>query len=197
METNPSNEIKYNTHHFPVGTLVTFYVPGVSSPTTTARVKELIKNGADSYVAVLDETYWELSKTEKAINITHCIKILERGSGEVVIRKDPPLDISPFRCKKHHTQYGTYNFRELIYNLTLDYSSPTAILDFDKLLAAVYKRIPEATQCWANPITINKKKLRRIIKDNFNKCLTTKKKALRAEEEQKAAMYEEYFDNEY
>lgn len=91
-----SNQIKFHTHHFPVGTLfrlketVCFALIGEDLD-EVFEVKDIVRNGEQSFcirTTTADESFaFKGSDMLKSYNIVHVREIVKRGDGDIVIRQ--------------------------------------------------------------------------------------------------------------
>lgn len=194
---------KWDYAHFPKGSVVSICVGAydVSNRTRTLTVKHIVQNAPDSYVLVGEEIDGSTG-SNIAYNTDHTVKILKRGSGPIVF-EDKESNTSYYKkhCEemnmilKHHSRYKTYAVRAMIHLLINDLLSPDVVLDMDKLISYLIARnyiiTTKYTGVGISLLSGNKKKIKKAVRQVFNKCLISKKKAQRDYDKS----FEEDYDN--
>ena len=198
--------MKYQPEHFPRGTVVEYSVGGGKSNTKLAVVDSIQKNGADSYCI----------RTKKSgmymytfFNISHVVKIVERGQGPMVFieQKITTHNQDWFSIVKPHKAKNRYqccfNIDDYILLNMSNLTNNTQLVDFDRLKKhirsvqnplGIRKRLVQHMYSVQYPhlaedhdkftvLDVSKKKLKRWLKQNINRFLIKKKVAVKQEEE--------------
>jgi hypothetical protein len=182
--------------HFPAGTICEVTLTHRQNQKFNVEVTTLSKNGADSYVI---ETTLPGDVTDFfGCNIDHVTRIIKRGKGGLVWAKHRTYDFMAdyvgaigdayAELGKHPSQYLTYEPRQLVAHLIRDRQDVDTMLDFDVLMGKLWAT-GVFTECklndgWGMPyVKANKKRLKKTVFKLLNKCLITKKAAVRYEQE--------------
>jgi hypothetical protein len=197
----------FNYAHFPVGTICEVHVNTYKSEPKVVEVTSLFKNGADSYVI---ETTTPGTVTEFfGCNIDHVTKIIKRGDGPVRFAPSPfkrtfhkdiaqELEYSYSKYGKHPSQYMTGDIRGLLLYVTDGLLTVDHMLDFEKFTNAVFdtgvfQKVSDDTT-WMDFYKADKKRLKKVVRQLINKCLTSKKEALAFERDLDNKMMEQELD---
>lgn len=182
MYCSKKNKPTFGYAHFPIGTIFTFKVGGVDKVEHLASVRELVKNGPDSYVIYTDLPC-ELTNY-RIVNISHVTEIAVRGPGVAKISID--------RKTKHQddwemlpssrTHYHTHSLRGLLSDFIKNMADQDHIVDVDKMMHMLTQQnVVKFTEYKEGDIgnqyryqgyhRVSKKKLKAAIKRVYNKCL--------------------------
>jgi hypothetical protein len=216
--------MKFIPQHFPVGTVFTLnedmrtYLD--ENDKLTYTVRSIVRNGVDSYVLKTGEyrTFLDGAQIEKGYNISHVTSIVKRGDGPVLIDhgwygvsqqrglllKDIELSKANLEDAKGRGYYSTYSPRYVVYWEAAKFAPVGSMLDVDELFVAIV----DQTWCtrWEDPrytaismpvFHINRKRLRKFIKQNLNRFLINVKEAVKEEERQNQRLYEQEMEDDW
>lgn len=210
--------MKFCTHHFPVGTVfeikenVTF-----TNPQTIYTVTGIYRNGARSWVLETDTLREHTGYA--GYNIDHVKRIISRGTGEVkitagrrevdyqkVLREDQqrmeiqrPVkvrlggeEVTLFTPRKRNYNTGSMQTLLMLECHRLGMTHANSWIDYQRLISQVFLQTwcTHVTQNYCQITMVNKKRLRRWLKQNINRFLTPMKAALKAEDEEQREFYE-------
>jgi len=198
---------KWNTGHFPVGTVCEAILS--SDIPFTFTVKGIVRNGIRSYVLKTDLISPIVGLDYRCFNIDHVTRIIKRGDGRVVAEsnfdnfgsyfaEDQKRNQGAFGITKHKSQYLTFgNTQGLIMNVAYKYCPPEATLDMEKLTKKlleqnVIRNEYVLGEYRLNYVKCNKKKLHKAVKRLINKCLTP----LKAAEATERKFYDDMDEND-
>lgn len=182
MYCSKKNKPTFGYAHFPIGTVFTFKVSGVDKVEHLASVRELVKNGPDSY---LIHTNLACELTDyRMINASHVTGIVRRGPGVAKISIDRKTrhqhnwEILP----SSRTHYRTHSLRSLLNDHITAMAGQDHIVDVDKMIYMLTQQ--NVVQfihynCdefgihygYTGYHKVSKKKLKAAIKRVYNKCL--------------------------
>lgn len=212
--------MKFNTHHFPVGTVFEINeAVQFNNPQTQFTVTGIYRNGAKSWVLETDTLREHTGYA--GYNIDHVKRIVSRGSGEVKLlsyrhdedpvvrlRKDQQMmeiqrpvnvrrggeEVCVFKPRKRN--YNTGSMMTLLYLEChrLGMNPANSWIDYKRMISHIFMQTwcDQFAQNYCQVTMVNKKRLRRWLKQNVNRFLTPLKVALKAEEEEQ----EEYCKRE-
>lgn len=165
-------QLKYDPAFFPEGTVVE--VDTVSAGQKTFTVHEVYRNGANSYVLGMKETYVSgngIRRYTFHVNLVH--RIVKRGAGPLVILQDQiqrslqSSRFDGFSKKGHYVQHPIEVLSVLIANHC---RVGNACVDFERLLEMFDKRLGKRTGAH-DRLCYNKKKAKKWVKQNYNRFL--------------------------
>lgn len=182
MYCSKKNKPKFGYAHFPIGTVFTFKVSGVDKVEHLASVRELVKNGPDSYLIYTDLPC-ELTDY-RMINASHVTGIVRRGPGLAKIKIDrntrhqQDWEILP----SSRTHHYTHSLRGLLNDHITAIAGQDHIVDVDKMIYMLDRQsVVKFTEYKDGDIgnhygyvgyhKVSKKKLKAAIKRVYNKCL--------------------------
>lgn len=171
-------EIKWSYAHFPIGTIVEVKVFNDPYQLT---VKEIVCNGADSYCIIAD-TSSEIHGCSNMVNINYVTKIIKRGDGDVNIKKEHRNITGQ---SSHRSRYSQkFNMHLIITNFLSKNCPIDANVDYDKFEKIVlpFIKYDKRNNDFFKIASISKKKLKKLVKQNINRCLMPKKVAIAFEE---------------
>lgn len=175
---------KFNTHHFPIGTIFTVGLyPGEENREWT--VTGIVRNGPMSFVLRTGE-HQDMGGTavEISYNVSHVTKIVKRGAGPVVIdgagydtinRLKHDIKMMAIPCNRKGS-YSTGSIHTVVAYLAAKIDHQGQSIDLDRLADAVSRQSwcrPHPTCRWG--VLVNKKRLHRFIQQNINRfCVNLK-----------------------
>ena len=194
MYCSKKNKPTFGYAHFPVGTVFKFKVHGVDPVEQIAKVRELVKNGPDSYLVytnlACELTDWRM------INISHATAIVKRGPGLATITIDRKTQHQQDweMLPSSRTHYHTHSLRGLLSDLVTAKANQDQIVDVDKMMYMITRQnvsqfieYEEGSRGdyygYAGYHKVSKKKLKAAIHRVFNKCLTDHGDAQREREQ--------------
>lgn len=210
--------MKFCTHHFPVGTVFEINESVRFGKTQTEfTVTGIYRNGARSFVLETD-TLREHTGYE-AYNIDHVKRIISRGTGEVkingsrrevdyqkVLREDQqrmeiqrPVtvrrdgeEVTVFTPRKRNYNTGSMQTLLMLECHRLGMTHANSWINYQRLISQVFLQTwcTHVTQNYCQITMVNKKRLRRWLKQNINRFLTPVKAVLKAEDEEQREFYE-------
>lgn len=202
--------MKFHTHHFPKGTIVvldddmcgytTSKIPGEEFETT-----KVVRTGPSNYVLettkkMNPEVFGDMNQ---AFNVT-CVKaIVKRGDGPVVFHEQDfdPMDFR-FLEEKHiladylnikikKTHFAHWSLRDILIFCINTRPVNGSMLDMERMLSAVEKqsfvKTSDRNGQGFGCVSVDKKRLKRFIKQNYNRFLVNVKKAQKEQDD----MYDE------
>lgn len=209
--------MKFSTHHFPVGTVFEINENVRFGETRTEfTVTGIHRNGARSWVL---ETDTLRERTGYAgYNIDHVKRIISRGTGEVKIIEshDPNFlasmqedrqrmeiqrpvkvrlggeEVTLFTPRKRNYNTGSIQTLLMLECHRLGMTRANSLIDYQRLISQVFLQTwcTHIRQDYIRITMVNKKRLRRWLKQNINRFLTPVKAVLKAEDEEQREMYE-------
>ncbi len=209
--------MKFDTHHFPVGTVFEINEDVRFGGKAEYTVTGIARNGARSYVLKTGEHREHTG--EAAYNIEHVKRVIHRGSGEVVIdhgyhgvglsnrtkllEEQKMMEITrPVEVRLGYESICLFTPRKRNYNtgslqavLMLEIQKlghPGLAVDYSRRISAVFD------QSWCTPIReryiqiicVNRKRLRKWLKQNVNRFLCKLDELVKIEEEEARVSYE-------
>lgn len=209
--------MKFNTHHFPAGTIVVLE-DDIYSHTTSKipgeefEITKIVRTGPKDYVLETTsksnpETFGDMNE---AFHMT-CVKtIVKRGDGPVVFheRDFDPLDFR-FLEEKHilgdylnvkikKTHFAHWSLRVILMFCINDRPASASTLDMETMLAAVEKqsfvKTIDRNGRGFGYVSVDKKRLKRFIKQNYNRFLLNVQKAQKEQDKMYAEMDERAFN---
>lgn len=206
MYCSRKNKPKFGYAHFPVGTIFKFKVSGVDKVEHVAEVRELVKNGPDSYLIytnlACELTEWRL------INASHVTSIVRRGPGvaNISIERNTNRMHNWEILPGSRTHYCTRSLRGLLNDRIAAMAGQDHIVDVDKMIYMLdQQHVVKFTEYKDGDIgnnygyhgyhKVSKKKLKAAIKRVYNKCLCDHREAQR--ESDQMWDYGSTFDDDY
>lgn len=205
--------MKFHTHHFPAGTIVVLeddmyrHTPS-KIPGEEFEITKVVRTGPVNYVL---ETTKKMDREafgdmNQAFNMT-CVKaIVKRGSGPVVFH-ERDFDPKDFRFleEKHElaaymnvkikkTHFAHWSLRDILMFCIINRPVNGSMLDMETLQAAVEKQSFVHSLNDYGSVSVNKKRLKRFIKQNYNRFLVKVKKTQDEQDKMYAEMDERAFN---
>ncbi len=190
--------IKFNVGHFTKGTVAEYSLTPFADTKYQIVVDHLVCNGAGSWVIVTDQDHELIPGIKKSVNISHVSKILKGGSNVLPIKKQVshvPTINSWIRYKiykyKHPSEYMVTEPAHVIYHIASRFLLYDQIIDMELLehrllVSGIFKQHFYNQPDWNDVITyytVNKKKLKKRIKQLLPGCLMRLSKAKQIEQE--------------
>lgn len=211
-----ARKFRFNTHHFSVGTLFTLNDDIAAHHVKEGRevwpVTGIVRNGVDSYVLKTGiesfRTSADSEPVEHGFNIQHVKAIVKRGDGPVLIdggwygnRKGPEPKLDKDIALAAYTDlcrkgvHATYSPLYYVIREVRRIAPNNAVIDMGEVAGAVLAQTwchkPRQSNFRIPVCQINKKRLRRWLKQNINRFLSPLKPLLKAEEEENRKDYEQ------
>lgn len=214
--------MKFHTHHFPVGTIFvlndemyhysTSKVPGEEFVAT-----RVVRNGPNSYVV---ETTKKMnpeafSDMNQSYNMSHVKAIIKRGDGPMVFeeREFNPMDFkfleekhileNYYNIKTKKTHFVHWSPRDIVMFCIRDRNTNGGgIFDMEKCLAALDKQSFatsfDHSKYGIGAVSLDKKRLKRFLKQNYNRFLVSVKEAQKQQDEIDNKLYSvDYFGSSF
>lgn len=212
--------MKFHTHHFPIGTVFTLneemYKHTTSKiPDEEFEVVKIARNGPDSYILettkkMNPEAFGDMNQ---AYNISLVKTIIKRGDGPVVIEE---REFNPENCKFleektgfedycgvkiKKTHFVDHSLQDIVRFCIRNYNTGPGLLDLDAMIDLIAKQsfVKQVRRFSKRPdfvwgvVSVDKKRLKRFIQQNYNRFLVNVKKA----QEKEYAMYAEIADRDF
>jgi len=161
-----SSEIKFNIGHFPIGSVVEVTVSDREPVIFT--VIGFHKNEYNNYIIISDK-YNDICKMNNSYHISHVTRIIKRGTGKTFDQI----------YKEDHCKYSSCS----IYSVLNFYIEQMRLLPFnsviriDGLIKELINLDIVKESKWGEILKVNKKRLKRYLKQNRNRLLINVKKA--------------------
>lgn len=181
---------KFSIAHFPQGTIFELnpeFLPQFNGENRQFEVDYIAQNGAQSFV-LQTTTINDIIDRPYAFNIIHVKRIVKRGQGEVKVYNSVP-DINlwqDFSQRKSKTHYAVLNLTPFILSLIYRYVPITAYIDLDQAVESLKEQGFVKTisnDSWYSHYLVNKKKVKKWLRQNANRLILSIKAAEKYENE--------------
>ncbi len=178
--------------HLPVGSsceiIINEHAPVI------ATVTAVFKNGPNSYVVETDQpgTVTDFFNA----NVSWVTQVFKRGPGVARLKRQSDPYQKEFHTRalfnqdknKHRNYYRSYDVHGLVYNLMIELANDTHLLDVEAMVKLLDQRGCLPLDKSGGPCTwhlvVQKKKIRKAVRQLFNKCLRSHAQAEQDEADQ-------------
>ena len=182
--------IKFDFAHFPKGTIFLLkpeFRHQFNGEDKEFEVNRIFQNGANSFV--LQTTTWnDVIQQWYSFNISHVQRIIKRGQGEILLSNSiPNINLwQDDRQVKSKTDYAVLNLTPFILSLIYRYVPITAYIDLDQAVESLKEQGFVKTisnDSWYSHYLVNKKKVKKWLRQNANRLILSIKAAEKYENE--------------
>ena len=213
---------KFHTGHFPAGTIVVlndemYHYTTSKTPGEEFEITKIVRTGPSNYVL---ETTKKMDREafgdmNQSFNMTHVKAIVKRGDGPMVFheRNFDPTDFmfleekhiieNHLNIKTKKTHFVHWSLRDIVMFCIRDRNiNGGGIFDIEKCLEAVNKQsfvnFFDTRAYGIGGFSVDKKRLKRFMQQNYNRFLISVKKAQKQQDEIDNKFYaDDYFGSSF